>query len=154
MDNSAIDAVFRESVGRWTGCHWLTQFGSRKLNLKGLKASQAVMIARSTAGEERECWHAAAEWLEQVETDARQSEQEARLAASLASGGQFEQALDHVVRACELEEPYHTGRVWQRLRETIGNLLHSAEGGPACPAEGVAEECPSPTIRLSHKDCT
>src|SRR5579859_1206579 len=99
MDASDIVAAFQQSRGKWNHCQWPTQFGAGKLNLQGLKSSQALLMARSTAGQERADWKAATCWLEQVERDAREAEKEAELAADLAKIGQLQPALEHAQRA-------------------------------------------------------
>src|SRR5262245_39103043 len=109
METSEITSAFLDAVGKWSGCHWPTQFGSLGLNLQGLRASQAGLMARSTAGREAADWRGAARWLEQVEGAAREAREEAELAADLAIFGQFEQSLEHARRACALEAEYGDG---------------------------------------------
>lgn len=128
MDTSAIISAFLRGFGGWNGCNWPTQFGADHLNLQGLKSSQALLMARSTAGRERTEWMAATRWLEQVERDAREAEEEACLAADLAILGQLESAFSHVERACKLECQYGGSHVWQPLQKAIASERHSGNG--------------------------
>lgn len=123
MSDSDIVSAFVCSHGRWKGCYWPTQFGMSGLNLNGLNSSQAQLMARSTAGAERAEWKAAMRWLEQVELDAREAEEEACLAADLAIFGQFQRAVEHIGRACALEARYKNESVWQPLRNVIEEHL-------------------------------
>jgi hypothetical protein len=119
MDTSAIITAFLQGFGKWTGCTWATRFGAGGINLVGLKSSQARLMARSTAGAERADWTAATRWLEEVERDAKEAEEEACLAADLAILGQLESAAGHMQRACSLESKYGGERVWQPLCNTL-----------------------------------
>jgi hypothetical protein len=135
MDTSEITAAFQLARGKWTGCHWPTRFGSRGLDLQGLKSSQAALMTRSTAGREAADWKTAMRWLEEVERDAQEAEVQAGTAAHLASIGQFEQALEHAQMACTLESNYNFGALaWEPLREAIETALHhSRAAGSASP---------------------
>jgi len=127
MDNSEVITAFLHGFGQWKGCAWPTAFGGRNLDLDGLKSSQAALIARSTAGEERASWTAAAQWLTQVEQDARRAESEAELAAELAILGQLDLALEYAEHAHQLESRYKSsGLVWQRLRNVIRKQVNES----------------------------
>lgn len=126
MGISEIISTYEQARGKWTGCHWPTQFGNRGLNLQDLKSSQAALVARSTAGRESADWKAAMHWLEQVERDAREAETQAEIAANLASHGRIEQAFEHVQRACALETNYNGTRVWEPLQKVIAAALHQS----------------------------
>ncbi len=132
MGTSEITSAFEQARGKWTGCHWSTQFGSRGLNLQGLKSSQAALMARSTAGRESADWKAAMRWLEQVERDAREAERQAGIAADLASQGRIDQALEHAQRACDLELNYNESHLWQPLQKAVAAALHQSalDGSP------------------------
>lgn len=140
MDTSAIIVAFLQGAGKWTGCSWPTRFGNSALNLDGLKASQARLMARSTAGAERAEWVAATRFLEEVERDAREAEEEACLAADLAILGQFDSAVQHMQRACSLESKYGTGRIWHPLCATLSE--QAAVDGK--PKSGDAQLSPGP----------
>jgi hypothetical protein len=143
MENSAITAAFLQGLGKWTGCYWTTRFGSAGFNLQGLKSSQTVLLARSTAGSERAEWTAATRWLEEVERDARKAEEEACLAVDLAVFEEWERALAHAQQACDLEAKYNGGLVWQPLRNVIAEHQRSARNGHAGakrPANRISRE--------------
>jgi hypothetical protein len=128
MEHSAITSVFLQGLGKWTGCAWPTRFGNTGINLQGLKSSQTVLLARSTAGSERAEWSAATRWLEEIERDARKAENEASLAVDLAVFGEWERALAHAQTACDLEAKYRSELVWQPLRNMIAERLRSQNG--------------------------
>jgi hypothetical protein len=125
MDNSEITVAFLRGSGRWTGCCWETRFGSANLNLKGLKSSQAALMAGATSGDERTNWLAATRWLDQVEKDARDAEKQAQLAVDLARLGQTDRALAHAERACQLEAQYTTDETWRPLFGAITKQVAS-----------------------------
>jgi CheY-like chemotaxis protein len=117
---SEVVRIFVRTVGRWVGCDWPTRFGQLGLNLNGLKASHARLLAQATAGREAADWLAAARWLEQVEADARRAAEAAEIAADLALFGQLEQALASAGAACAIEAQYsHHEPVWQPLCDVI-----------------------------------
>jgi hypothetical protein len=108
-----ISAKYRQGTGRWIGCDWQTDFGSEHLNLAELKASQVLLLARATAGNEAANWQAASQWLTRIEQEAQEAESEAGIALALASNGQFREALLHAQRACAIEARYHSQLRWQ-----------------------------------------
>jgi hypothetical protein len=128
METSAITAAYLQGLGKWTGCCWPTRFGSNEINLQGLRSSQTVLLARSTAGLERAEWSAATRWLEEVERDARKAEDEACLAVDLAAFAEWERALTHAQTACDLEAKYSAELVWQPLRRVIAERVQSQNG--------------------------
>ena len=105
MDTSEIINAFLLGLGRWKGCNWPTEFGGRKLNLNGLKSSQAALMAGATAGPERADWRRAMDWLMRVEEDAREAEKQAKLAADLAVQGDLDQARSFAEQACPAARP-------------------------------------------------
>src|SRR5436305_13011804 len=107
MSDDLIRSAYLAGVGRWRGCDWPTAFGRGRLDLNGLKASQATLMARATSGAEAADWQAAARWLAEVERDVQSAAAEARVAADLAATGRLREALDHAGRACDLEAKYH-----------------------------------------------
>src|SRR5438046_478717 len=124
--STRIAEAFRRAAGRWTGCDWHTAFGETRLNLHGLKASQALLLARATAGIEAADWHAAAGWLTLIEREARQAEALARQAVRLSREGQLQQSLQMAHNACLLESPYHSVPIWQSLHAAIEAALTEA----------------------------
>jgi len=114
-----IEQAYRGSLGKWDGCNWRTEFGKGRLNLMGMTSTQAMLMARATAGSEAENWRAAAGWLIRVEQAVQDAEAEARCAALLARSGKLTEAIRHARRACMIEGTYHTQLVWAPLRNAI-----------------------------------
>lgn len=138
METSEIITAFLNGCGQWRGCCWPTQLGEGRLNLQGLRSSQAILMARSTAGKERADWTAATRWLEQVERDAREAQEHAELAADLAIFGQLDQACELALRACQLESQYRTPTAWQPLLDAlVGRLEPSTFSGPQFPETAI-----------------
>jgi hypothetical protein len=118
-----IEDRHRQASGKWTGCDWPTRFGITGVNLNGLWASQALLLARATSGRERSDWYAAADWLTRIEQDAREAEQEAGRAVALSRSGKLQDALARAKIACIVEAKHHASLVWQPLREAIETTL-------------------------------
>ncbi len=114
-----IERAFRQAAGTWRGCDWPTRFGNWNFNLDGLKASQALLLARATSGQEQAEWLAATAWLTVIENEAREAEKEAVLAMSRVRFGQLAEALEAMEHACDLEAKYHKNLVWEPLRQAI-----------------------------------
>jgi hypothetical protein len=123
-----IDQAYLQANGKWSGCDWPRVFGKTGLNLNGLKALQALLLARSTAGSEREDWRAAVTWLTRIEQDAREAEEQAMRAVVQAGSGKLKEALVHAQRACVIEARHHCRLVWQPLREAIEAALAASTG--------------------------
>jgi hypothetical protein len=121
--------TYVQSAGKWRGCDWPTAFGVHNLDLKGLRPSQATLLAEATAGSEAADWRAAAEWLAQVERDAKQAEARAAKAAELAEAGRLAEALRLAEEACAIEGRYHMSLVWQPLRNAIATTLAEDQPG-------------------------
>lgn len=119
MNVGGFITAYQQAAGKWRGCDWPTRFGQSALNLDGLRAAQATLMARATAGSEAADWRAAVRWLTEVEGDARAAEQEARTAAALADSGELDEAIVCARRACTLESKYHGCLVWQPLYDTL-----------------------------------
>jgi prophage DNA circulation protein len=123
VGTSALDqtfgSVYDRLADRWVGCDWPTDFGTRHLDLRGVTARQAALLARATSGQESDQWQDAARWLTKVEADAEAARQAARAASQEALAGQYGRALEHAQRACELEQAYHRRVVWQPLVDAI-----------------------------------
>lgn len=145
MDTTEIITAFLKGLGRWKNCSWPTEFGKRKLELAGVKSSQAALMAGATSGDERTTWLAATRWLDQVESDARKAEELAELAADLAILGQSERALALAEQACSLESKYTTDNTWRPLVAAIlkqlGAVTHNGrEQRCCCSPSGVNVE--------------
>jgi hypothetical protein len=119
MNVGRFSGAYQQASGTWRGCDWPTRFSRSTLDLNGLKAAQAMLMARATSGGEGADWRAAAHWLTEVEQDAMKAEEEARTAATLADEGELDEALTHARRACTLESKYHGHLVWQPLCDCI-----------------------------------
>jgi hypothetical protein len=115
-----LDAALTVALGKWTGCDWRTEFGHSRLDLNGMRPSQAHLMALATAGGEAADWQAAVLWLRQVENDAQHAESEALAAVMLARSGKLSEALKSAQRACAIEGRYHhQSLVWQPLCESL-----------------------------------
>ena len=123
MSRDDILQAFLRGRDRWAGCDWPTRFGPTGLNLCELTSSQALLMARATAGAEAAEWRAAAHWLAEVEAAAREAEQEATRAARLAAEGQLTEAAERARSALDLEARYRPPVVWRALHEAIARLL-------------------------------
>jgi hypothetical protein len=89
--------TYVQSAGKWCGCDWPTAFGVHNLDLKGLRPSQATLLAGATAGSEAADWRAEA--------------------------GRLTEALRLAEEACVIEGRYHTSLVWQPLLKAIATAL-------------------------------
>lgn len=114
-----IDEAYHAASRQWQGCDFNTEFGNSKINLKDLRSSQALLLARATSGKERMDWHAAVTWLEAVEEDAHHADAEARRAVDLAHSGLLGEASQHAQAACELEAKYHDRLLWRPFQQLI-----------------------------------
>lgn len=126
--------TFVQTSGKWGGCDWPTTFGATGLNLNGLRAAQAALLAGVTSGREAMDWLAAADWLARVQRDAEECEAKAARAAELAEAGRLPEALRLAEEACAIEGRYHADLVWKPLREAIACQArsmqeHSRSGG-------------------------
>lgn len=115
--------IFVQTAGKWRGCDWSTTFGLHALNLNGLVAGDAALIARATLGTEASDWRAAAKWLARVECQAKRAEAKAAQAAEVAEIGKLPEALRLAEEACGVERRYHVELVWQPLRDAIATAL-------------------------------
>jgi hypothetical protein len=64
-------------------------------------------------------WEFAAYWLEEIESDARWAEGEAREAVRAAEDADWGNALVHARQACLIESGYDAPRPWTRLQRAI-----------------------------------
>ena len=64
-------------------------------------------------------WAFAADWLEEIESDARWAEGEAREAVRAAEDGDWGHALGHARQACSIESGYEDPRPWAQLKRVI-----------------------------------
>jgi hypothetical protein len=116
---TSFSRLYDLTKGRWTGCDWTTKFGAAELNLSGVTARQAALLARATSGQESADWQQAAQWLTRVEADAEAARQAAQTAEQSVAAGRLQEALAHADRAVKLEEPYHRQAYWQEFKNAI-----------------------------------
>ncbi len=64
-------------------------------------------------------WAFAAEWLDEVESDARWAADEAREAVRAAEAGDWGPATRHAHQACSIESAHEGPRLWGRLERAI-----------------------------------
>jgi hypothetical protein len=134
-----LRAAYLRAAGRWTGCDWPTRFGGAGLNLEGLSARQATLLARATAGQESANWHAAAHWLGQMAEDAHEAQLTAEQAVELAEAGHLAAALTHARRVCALEATYRTPVVWRPLVDLLEAALVTDDPSPPTGASRGSE---------------
>jgi hypothetical protein len=123
-----IRRIFRQQSGKWVGCYWPMPFGKRAVDLNGMKAAQANIMARATSGPEAADWRAAAKRLAQVESDAAEAEQAAIRAVAQAEKQNWKDALALAERACSLEYHHHDQATWQLLRNAIETICSEPQG--------------------------
>jgi hypothetical protein len=131
MPSGHFVRVYVQNAGKWRGCDWSTALGASKLELRGLRAAQATLLANATSGSEGADWRAAADWLARVERDAEQTDGKAAKAAELAEAGRLTEALRLVEEACALEGRYHADLVWRPLRDAIVTAVADQKKGNA-----------------------
>jgi hypothetical protein len=122
-ETNQISRCFAQAAGAWTGCDWPTEFGSAQFNLQHLNSSQAILMARATAGKEEDAWWEASRWLARIEREALEAERQARLALQAAELKQWLTALNHARQACAIEASYHEQLIWQPLRDAVERAL-------------------------------
>lgn len=138
MSLEDIRQCYAKATRTWTGCDWATQFGSARLNLKGLTPGDAELRAQQEAAA-KEDWLAAARWLTEIEQSAERAEVQAALALAAANAGDLDTALEHADAAWSLEEA--TGRTagasspaWSELRQLIAAAVRNrGSAGRAAP---------------------
>jgi hypothetical protein len=128
LDVAKIAAAMAAAAGKWTGCNWPTRFATSHLDLNGLRPSQALLMARATAGSEAADWRAAASWLQQLEDDAHKAESEAQTAVRLAREGRLPESLEWAKRASATEAHYRQPLTWQPLCDAIEAVISGSNG--------------------------
>jgi hypothetical protein len=83
--------------------------------LRVCKGSARRFCAASLASE----WELAAEWLADIEWDARWAEHEGQEAVNAAEDGDWELALAHARQACSIESTFGARGPWEHLEEAI-----------------------------------
>ena len=74
-----------------------------------------------------ERWEAALLYLEECEEAARDAEDEAREAVTLAESGDWDGAIEAAERACDFEERYGDCPTWRPLRKACEALVEMAD---------------------------
>jgi hypothetical protein len=85
----------------------------RHLEVRGKSAR--LLCAETLARE----WGFAADWLEEIESDAGWAEEEAQEAVAAAENGDWQCALGHARQACSIESWYDAPRPWTHLKRVI-----------------------------------
>jgi len=110
-ESSLVDMALHLRLGRRVVCLGAGPDGGPKVC-----GSPAVRFcARVLASE----WEFAAYWLEEIESDARWAEEEAKEAVRAAEDGDWGHALGHARQACLIESGYDAPRPWRRLKREI-----------------------------------
>lgn len=124
--------LYLAAKNRWKGCDWTTKFGRLELELRGMFAKQARLLADATSGEEAKAWTEATRWLEQVEQDACAAQAAAATAVELIEKRDFAAGLAKIEEAYRLESRYRQSVIWKPLREHIAEQVsqHSADMRP------------------------
>ena len=112
----SVAAAYESVRQQWQTCDWVTEFGQRKLNLRGLWSTQALRIARATCGSESKEWRLAAEWLRTVEDAAAAAESLAMQAINASSAGKHADAVRFIAQAVEVEAAWHQQPIWSALQ--------------------------------------
>jgi hypothetical protein len=110
-ESSLVDMALHLRLGRGVVCLGAGPDGG--LLVCG---SPAVRFCAEVLGRE---WEFAAHWLEEVESDARWAEGEAREAVRAAEDADWAHALGHARQACLIESGYDAPRPWTRLKRAI-----------------------------------
>lgn len=121
MLDSLCDSI-RHARESFRGCTWETEFGPRRLNLRGLHSRQALLAAKATRGEESQCWKSAAEWLVLVETDANRAAEYATAAINWVHLGDVMAAARQLDLAIALESKYPSQGNFLRCRSLLEGL--------------------------------
>jgi hypothetical protein len=119
---NSIEHAFQSCNGNWEGCDWFTKFGKTELNLRAIRSSHALFMARATSGQEKTDWLAAVHWLAEIERHADEAAREAALALKQIKAGDLQEALHHAQRACDIEERYHPIPVWTTFKDAIESM--------------------------------
>ncbi len=104
-----LTRIYEETSGRWTGCDWPTTFGPQRLDLNGIRSTDARALA---AVADSDTWREAAGWLARVERNAEKAELAAAAAVAAAQAGDWAEASRQARHAWVLE--FVTGRPLHR----------------------------------------
>jgi len=113
--------------------------------LRVCKRSTRGLCAESLARE----WDLAAEWLADIELDARWAEHEGQEAVSAAEDGDWDQALAHARKACSIESAFGAPRgPWEHLE---GAIEHAASIAWLARLTGLKRKRPAGAQRLPRR---
>lgn len=118
--SATVIQAYTHACGRWHGCCWPTAFGSRRLNLDGISANQARVMADALAGSEADEWRQASRWLLTIEQDAQEAEKLAAEALRLWSQGRHAEARNLARRILAVESAHHPNSQWTPFVEALG----------------------------------
>ena len=115
----------------WSGCDWETEFGTTRVNLRGLRSHQARLAAQATRGAEASCWQEACRYLETVERDASRAAELARCCIEKWMLGDIEAARRLLDEAIALEARYRRPITYPNLKSALGiKTPPSTQAGP------------------------
>lgn len=119
--SATVIQAYSRACGRWHGCCWPTAFGSRRLNLDGISANQARVMADALAGSEADEWRQASRWLTSIEQDAQEAETLAAEALRLWSQGRLAEARNLARRILAVESAHHANVQWAPFVDALGS---------------------------------
>lgn len=150
----AIEEDYRDAQGRWTGIDWTTDHGQWGWDIGGYSASDLRSLAEKfeAGGEIPLRWgpvnrlgtlialdeatlrqivsrelREAAEYADQVATDAAAAEEAGQEAIESVRQGDLDEALRHAERACRIEARYGDCPVWGGLRDAIRQAIEERD---------------------------
>jgi hypothetical protein len=110
-ESSLVDMALHLRLGRGVVC-----LGEGREGGLRVCGGPAVRFCAEVLARE---WEFAADWLEEIESDARWAEEEAQEAVRAAEDGDWVPAVGHARQACSIESGYDDPRPWVRLRREI-----------------------------------
>jgi hypothetical protein len=110
-ESSLVDMALHLRLGRGVVC-----LGAARNGGLLVCGSPAVRFCAELIASE---WEFAACWLEEIESDARWAEAEAREAMRAAEDADWGNALGHARQACLIESGYDAPHPWTRLQQEI-----------------------------------
>jgi len=127
MNEPSVIQSYDAAHDQWLICDWPTEFGTLKLNLMGLRSFQAERLAYATSGKESSEWQKAANWLRNVEADAREAQELATQARDASLRNDHLHAIDLIKQACQIEATWHQTLVWESLFKALQVEMQSTQ---------------------------
>lgn len=115
----SLRRILDRATKNWNGCNWQTEFGSRKLDLCGIRSHQAHWLAEATSGDEALAWQIAERFLSQLEEDAKRAAKHGERCFELFAASRWQEALAFAEAAVLLEATYRDPIAWPPLRDAI-----------------------------------